>query len=228
MAIVHRPIASTIKDQVYQILKEEICGGAYQPGQWLQEKELANRLSVSRSPIREALRQLAGDGLVVDIPNKGVFVKEFTLRDIEEVFDLRLMMESYAILHSGKNLTPEYKEELLRYVDELTRAHSEGRLKHYIELDTQLHNLFITLGGNRLLEESYQKVHTMIQQFRIYSLIGQQRFDESVEEHREIVHCILTGALEEANRANQHHLELAKEKILEYLEKKNGQAEDKR
>ena len=64
MAIVHRPIASTIKDQVYQILKEEICGGAYQPGQWLQEKELANRLSVSRSPIREALRQLAGDGLV--------------------------------------------------------------------------------------------------------------------------------------------------------------------
>ena len=68
----------------------------------------------------------------------------------------------------------------------------------------------------------------MIQQFRIYSLIGQQRFDASVEEHREIVHCILTGALEEANRANQHHLALAKEKILEYLEKKKQQAEDKR
>lgn len=228
MAIIHRPIASTIKDQVYQILKEEICSGVYAPGQWLQEKELAGRLSVSRSPIREALRQLAGDGLVVDIPNKGVFVKEFALRDIDEVFDLRLMMESYAILRSDKNLTPEYKEELLRYVDELTRMHNEGRLKRYIELDTQLHNLFITLSGNRLLEESYRKVHTMIQQFRIYSLIGQQRFDESVEEHREIVHCILTGALEEANRANQHHLELAKEKILEYLENKSRQAENKK
>ena len=81
-----RPI-KTIRNQVYQILKDDICEGRFAPGQWLQENELAERLCVSRSPIREALRQLASDGLVVEIPNKGVFVKEFTARDIEEIFD---------------------------------------------------------------------------------------------------------------------------------------------
>ena len=70
------PIANTIRDQVYQLLKDEICDGRYEPGYWLQEKELAQRLKVSRSPVREALRQLSRDGLVRDIPNKGVFVRE--------------------------------------------------------------------------------------------------------------------------------------------------------
>ena len=87
----------TIRNQVYQILKDDICEGRFAPGQWLQENELAERLCVSRSPIREALRQLASDGLVVEIPNKGVFVKEFTARDIEEIFDLRVLLEDYAI-----------------------------------------------------------------------------------------------------------------------------------
>ena len=73
-AMERRPI-KTIRNQVYQILKDDICEGRFAPGQWLQENELAERLCVSRSPIREALRQLASDGLVVEIPNKGVFVK---------------------------------------------------------------------------------------------------------------------------------------------------------
>ena len=107
------PIANTIRDQVYQLLKDEICDGRYEPGYWLQEKELAQRLKVSRSPVREALRQLSRDGLVRDIPNKGVFVREFTIRDIEDVFDLRIMMESFALLHLRRELLREEKERLL-------------------------------------------------------------------------------------------------------------------
>ncbi|MEG0541409.1 MAG: GntR family transcriptional regulator [Angelakisella sp.] len=218
-----RPIAGTIRDQAYQILKNEICTGKYLPGQWLQEKELADHLQVSRSPIREALRQLAGDGLVVEQPNKGVFVKAFTLREIEEIFDMRVMMESYALLHSKEHLTTEHKEQLLQFVSELTAAHREDNLKKYIEIDEQLHSYFILLSGNNLLVESYRRVHTMIQQFRIYSLMRHQRFDESVEEHRQMIHAIITGAVEEADEVNRKHLELAKEKIVEYLSDLWGQ-----
>ena len=108
-----RPI-KTIRNQVYQILKDDICEGRFAPGQWLQENELAERLCVSRSPIREALRQLASDGLVVEIPNKGVFVKEFTARDIEEIFDLRVLLEDYAISKLQHHLTTA---DMLRQFD---------------------------------------------------------------------------------------------------------------
>lgn len=208
---------STIRTQVYDIIKQNICEGVYTPGQRLQETELAAALKVSRSPIREALRQLASDGLVVEFPNRGVFVKEFTAHDIQEVFDVRVLLESYAIRHSAAHMTPERMEELMGYLDQLVHFHEQGELEEYIRVDAMLHQAIIRLGGNSVVEEMYDRVHSLIQRFRIYSLISKQRFDESVQEHRTVVHCLLTGNTEEADRVNQAHLALARDKIGEYL-----------
>lgn len=211
------PPVSTIRTQVYNIIKQNICEGVYTPGQRLQETELAAALKVSRSPIREALRQLASDGLVAEFPNRGVFVKEFTARDIEEVFDVRVLLESYAIRHSAAHMTPQRMEELMGYLDQLVHFHEQGELEEYIRVDAMLHQAIIRLGGNSVVEEMYDRVHSLIQRFRIYSLISKQRFDESVQEHRTVVHCLLTGNTEEADRVNQAHLTLARGKIGEYL-----------
>lgn len=100
---------NTISGQVYQIIREDICSGAYPPGYWLQENELAKRLSISRSPVREALRRLVADHLVVEIPNKGTFVRDFSLKDIQEVFDVRVMLESYALDHIYENMTERHR-----------------------------------------------------------------------------------------------------------------------
>lgn len=214
---VQKPSVSTIRNQVYEILKKDICDGKYRPGQWLQENELAARLSVSRSPVREALRQLGADGLVVEIPNKGVFVKKFTSRDIEEVFDLRVMLENYAISRMRDNLTNAGMERLMECLNELERCHVKRDLRLYTQQDSRLHSLFIELCGNSLVASVYERVHSMIQQFRIYSLTSRKRFDESMTEHRDIVHCLLTRDAEEAKRINHLHLQLAKEKIIEHL-----------
>ena len=95
----------TIRDQIYKIIRNSLWRGEYTPGQRLQEVELANRLHVSRSPVREALKQLVSDGLVIEIPNKGVYVKKFMVRDIDEIFDVRLMLESYAIRRSPQYMS---------------------------------------------------------------------------------------------------------------------------
>ena len=208
---------STIRNQVYQILKENICRGEFQPGQWLQENELAAKLAVSRSPVREALRQLVSDGLVVEIPNKGVFVKEFTLRDIEEVFDLRLLLENYAIGRLKNNLTTSGMEQLMACLSQLEDAHVKNDLRLYTSLDEELHGLLISLSGNSLLCVMYERVHAMIQQFRIFSLVSKKRFDESIEEHRGIIHCLIAGKVSEAQSINERHLTLARDKILEFL-----------
>ena len=104
---------TTMREQVYQILRDNICRGVYAPGTRLQELDIAESLDVSRSPVREALRQLAADGLLLEIPNKGVYVKEFTSKDIEEIFDLRVMLEAYAIYHSAGHQTSARRDRLL-------------------------------------------------------------------------------------------------------------------
>ena len=211
-----RPI-KTIRNQVYQILKDDICEGRFAPGQWLQENELAERLCVSRSPIREALRQLASDGLVVEIPNKGVFVKEFTARDIEEIFDLRVLLEDYAISKLQHHLTTADMQQLIDCLNEMERLHAQKDLRAYTDMDSKLHGLLIELCGNSLLESMYARIHSLNQQFRIYSLTSTQRFNESMEEHRDIVHCLLTNNADEARAINKRHLQLAKDKIIQHF-----------
>lgn len=215
-AMERRPI-KTIRNQVYQILKDDICEGRFAPGQWLQENELAERLCVSRSPIREALRQLASDGLVVEIPNKGVFVKEFTARDIEEIFDLRVLLEDYAISKLQHHLTTADMQQLIDCLNEMERLHAQKNLRAYTDMDSKLHGLLIELCGNSLLESMYARIHSLNQQFRIYSLTSTQRFNESMEEHRDIVHCLLTNNADEARAINKRHLQLAKDKIIQHF-----------
>lgn len=215
-------IINTIRGQVYELLKEEICGGKYQPGQWLQEKELAEQFSVSRSPVREALKQLAADGLVIEVPNKGVFIREFTPKDIEEIFDLRVMMESYAIDKIVDLLTEDAKSQLTFCLNQLQNAFEQNQMAQYIQADTALHDLIIRLSGNGFLAIAYERVHIMIQQFRTYSLQDQGRFDESINEHQEIICHILAKEPEQAKEINSRHLQLAKERIIVYLTEQNS------
>ncbi len=207
----------TVRAQVYNAIKDNICAGRYEPGQRLHEIDLAASLNVSRSPVREALRRLAADGLVVEKPNRGVFVRQFTPRDIEEIFGVRVLLESYCIRRSVDNLTPQRKEQLLRCLEQVTHYHNEEDMKAHCDADCQLHWLFIQLGGNQLVEDMYDRISAQIQQFRIYSLLSKRRYRESLTEHTTIVHCLLTGNVEEADRVNRRHLELARDKINEYL-----------
>lgn len=208
----------TISGQVYTIIRDDICSGAYPPGYWLQENELAKRLSISRSPVREALRHLVADHLVTEIPNKGIFVRDFSLRDIQEVFDVRVMLESYALDHIHENLTDRRREKLKTALANLKDAYGDNDLELYIEYDTVLHNMIIHQADNTLVESVNEQVAFLIQRFRSFSLKGKERFDASFIEHEQIVHAILDNNPEEAKRVNCRHLELAMNKILEYLD----------
>lgn len=211
-------VVHTIRNQVYEIIKKDICDGIYQPGQWLQEVELANKLNVSRSPVREALRQLASDGLLVEVPNKGIFVREFTPKDMEEIYDMRVMLEDYAFQCLEGRLTADGIDQLNECLSLLEYTFKNKNLKKYIELDAKLHELFVKLSDNNLLQMVYERVHLMIHQFRMSSLSDEQRFMESMEEHRTIVQEIINGNTKKAQQINHRHLELAKARVLKLIE----------
>lgn len=208
----------TMKHQIYQIIKKEICDGNFPPGKWLQEKELAEQLSVSRSPVREALKQLVDEGLAIEYPNKGVFVKEFTAKDIEEIYEVRIMLESFAIKNSVKTMTGKNISELTAILERLVSHYEDNDLAGYIQADTQLHEYIINLGGNSLVVDIYSRIYSQTQQFRIYSLTTQRRFDDSLKEHKSIVENLIDGNSEEADRINRTHLTLARDEIIKHFE----------
>ena len=220
-----RPIM-TMKHQIYQILKKEICDGNFPPGHWLQEKELAAQLNVSRSPVREALKQLVDEGLAIEYPNKGVFVKEFTVKDIEEIYEVRILLESYAIKNSVKTITSSNIKDLMGLLQDLIKHYENNDLARYIETDTLLHQYIITLGGNSIVSDIYKRIYSQSQQFRIYSLTTQTRFDDSATEHKNIVENLFSGNWKEADRINRIHLSLAREEIIQHFEANKKPAEE--
>jgi len=121
-------ISGTIKDQVYKYLKDEICNRNFTPGHWLQELEIAQKLGVSRSPVREAIKHLAMDGLVIEIPNKGSYVREFTQKDVLDACDLRLMMETYALSQCKDNLTEKNLNALQEFLKEFNYHYEKDNL----------------------------------------------------------------------------------------------------
>ncbi|MCI9263762.1 MAG: GntR family transcriptional regulator [Oscillospiraceae bacterium] len=211
------PKVKTIRGQVYQILRDDICSGKYEPGFWLQEKELAEQLGVSRSPVREVLRQLVADGLVIEVPNKGVYVKEFTLRDIDEIFDMRVLLETYGIQRSKKNMTSVRRQKLFELLELLEKSCAAGDLDKYVQIDEELHIRIVELGGNSLVESTYDRVRSMNQQFRVLSLASRQRFSDSMEEHRRLIHALAVGDIASAEETVRIHLELARRTIKEQL-----------
>ena len=192
----------------------------YKPGQWLQENEVATQLNVSRSPVRAALKSLVHDGLVIELPNKGIFVREFSQQDIRDIFDMRNMMESYAITCSPEHLQNTVIENINTLVAQLVKAHQQGDLNRYIDMDTKFHDAVIELGGNSLLSNTYRQLRSMLQPFRVYSLLEKERINDSLAEHRSIARHICSGNIKKAIEVNKRHLTLARDTILRNLSSK--------
>ena len=207
----------TIKEQVYHILKDSICNGEFEANERLQEVDLAEKLNVSRSPIRDALRLLVADGLAVEIPNKGVYVKSFSEKDIEDIFDFRLMLECQAVKNISDNLSEKNAVKLNNLLSDIEEAFNENDIVKYTKADCDLHNGIMELCGNELIKATYLQLSSMISQFRIYSLADPKRFVASLSEHREIVTSILQRNPEVTKQAIEVHLTRAKDDIKDHI-----------
>ena len=116
------------------------------------------------------------------------------------------MLEAYAIYHSTGHLTSARRDRLLRMLSELEGCFQRGDVEAYTATDEKLHEQIVHLADNSLVNDTYDRVRSMNQQFRILSLMDPQRFRESLDEHREIVHALLTGNPEQADKINRTHL----------------------
>lgn len=210
---------STIKEQVYNIIKSDILNGIIKSGEKLQEKDISKSLNVSRSPVREALKELVGEGLVENVPNKGTFVKKLEEKEIIDLFELRVILEQYAMRKTVEEASNEDLKELDEIYERLEGSHSKDDLNEYIKIDTELHNMFFRLSGNLTILNLVENITTLLQPFRVMSLFDRKRFNDSLIEHKNMIDGLKEKDYEKAWQYNSLHLRLAKEEVIRQIHK---------
>ncbi|WDP85799.1 MAG: GntR family transcriptional regulator [Desulfobacter sp.] len=217
MAIKNVKIISTIKDQVYTVLKENIINGTLKPGERILELQIAEELNVSRSPVRNAINTLLGKGLLKSIPNKSVCVRRFSNRDIIESYEFRVIVEKYAVDKIANLLDDSIIKKLNEFKAAFLEHSNINQLKEYLEVDVKFHEYLIATSGNKVIKEALDKVSLMISPFRVIALSRPKRFYDSIDEHIQIIDGLINSDRAAAILACENHLTLAKEEILANL-----------
>lgn len=217
-------IISNIQEQVYAALKSEIINGEIEYGTQLKEMDLAERFGVSRSPIRETLRRLCGDGLVELRPNCGIFVREFSMDYVSDLLQVRCMQESHGMEQFvASGMKKEDCKELERFRRLIQKAIADSDnmpLTAHMNLDAKLHLFFNSLNHNQIMDEMWDRMSLVNVVVQRLSLKDKVRARQSQEEHLAVVDCLLAGDVAQAVQMNAQHLEHTKIFVEKALKQK--------
>lgn len=195
------------RDKAYAYLKDTVLTDPGMQGAFLSEQELADRIGVSRTPIREALLQLAAEDLVELVPKRGARVSPLTGREIRELMELRGIVERYAaqqLVSAGGAQLAELRS-LLAQQRELTGA---DQAREFIAVDHRFHSALVSAVGNALLDRHYDGLRSRQVRAGVVALFNQQGRQEAVlEEHETILDALAAGDAQAAWAAIDHHLE---------------------
>jgi DNA-binding GntR family transcriptional regulator len=195
-------------------LKQLVYSGEFQPGERLNEAALALRMGTSRGPIREALKVLAGQGLVTAVPNKGVFVRQLSLRELLEVYELRALVFGYAADRACEHCTEPDRARMERLLAAMDVACEAGDGTRYYELNLQFHALVLELGHNQRARDAYddyvKELHLVRR--RYFNVPGNMR--RSNVEHRAIYDAIAAADHGRARNAAERHVLAGRERLL--------------
>lgn len=182
---------NTLSDKVYQFLRDAIAEGRYVNGDCLVEQKIAEELRVSRTPVREALKQLELEDLVVSQPNRGVVVKSFTSEDFFDVFTIRYLLEGQAAFWAAQRITAAQLAKLKEIVELMEFYTQKNDVAHLVRLDGKFHECLYEASNSRTLKHILTSLHHNIHQARASSLTVPSRPAHSLAEHQKIY-----GALE--------------------------------
>jgi len=196
----------SLKTLAYTSLKEAILTLRFQPGQALSIRDLAARLQISETPIRDALQELEREGFVTGVPNKGTFVTEIDPKDIEETFQLRATLEQLAVRLTTPSLSDDDFAEMEKLLEQAEDALKSGDRERCSQLGSQFHQCFIHPTENRRLKLILQNLEDHLTRFRRISDQMDGRLEKSQAEHRKIFEAARSGETEEAAEAMYNHL----------------------
>ncbi len=198
---------ASLRERVFQKIRQSILDGKYKPGDTLRESAIANELNVSRTPVREAIRQLELEGLVYSIPNKETVVCGITEEDVQDIFMVRSKLEGIAGRLAAERITPEELEKMQEIL-ELTEFYaSKGDLSRIESLDHTFHDAIYNATKSKIIKHVLSDFHTYIQKTRKKSIAIPGRVKGLLEEHSAIYEAIKNRDGDKAEELINAHLE---------------------
>ena len=200
----------SLTDEIADIIRDRILKGEYKIGEKIKETQIASELKVSRTPIREAFKQLENEGLIDYIPNRGCFAKGFTKQDIEDIYAVRKALDILCVEWAVSRITEEQIQNLQDQCDLMEFYTVRQDEKKVLEINTGFHDIIYNATGSRFMAQVLRSYKEYIDQTRKALYYEPDYLDEILEEHRSILTAIKNRDVEEGKAAMSRHLDGSK------------------
>lgn len=206
-----------LRDVVFKTLRQGILTGELKPGERLMEIHLANRLGVSRTPIREAIRKLELEGLVIMIPRRGAEVAQITEKNLQDVLEVRRELDAFAAKLACKRMNEEQKEELKKAAEAFEKAIETKDATVIAKADVEFHDIILESTGNERLIQLVNNLAEQVYRYRFEYVKDKTAHARLIEEHRNIYNSIVGKDEEAAAVAVRIHVDNQEKSIKDQL-----------
>ena len=208
----------SLRGRVYNALRENILNGRYAPGENLIELRIADELNVSRTPVREAIRQLELEGLVESIPNKGVTVKGISRKDMEDIYRIRRVLEGLAARWSVEQITDEELKRLQDIYELMEFYTTKGDIDQIAKLNTEFHDIIFSATKSGILKHILKDFQFYVKWARHESLSVPGRKEEALKEHYDILQALIKKDADASEKYLTIHVENSSKNLFNRMQ----------
>ncbi|KYZ76307.1 GntR family transcriptional regulator [Anaerosporomusa subterranea] len=209
-----------LREVVAETLRDAIVNGVLKPGERLMEIQLAEELGVSRTPVRESIRKLELEGFVVMVPRRGTYVTDLSIKDINEVYEIRTVLDVLAAGLAAERITEEELEELERLLVQIGEFVEQNNMEQLIEFDTKFHDVLYRASRNDRLVGIINNLREQFTRFRSISMKYPGRMQNTVEEHTRLVEAIAQRNPDLAQQIAREHMENSEQTLLKEFDER--------
>jgi DNA-binding GntR family transcriptional regulator len=206
-----------LRENAYELIKRMILKGYFKPGERLIENQLSKKFGVSRTPIRESIRKLAAEGLVEITPKGGTKVSKLTKKDIDEIYEIRGVLESLAAEKAASLMSHEEIESLEKLLKDSEKTLLNKDMKRMAQIDTKIHNLICKYSKNNRLSQLIDVLCTNITRQRELILETPGAGKEAIAGHRKIINAIKKRDKQVIKKSVHEHIMRGREILLEKI-----------
>ena len=206
----------SLRGRVFNKLRDDILSGKYEDYEELREVAISEEMGVSRTPVREAFRQLELEGLIQIIPNKGAYVTGITEKDVKDIYMIRSLLEGLCARWATKHITHEQMEELEENVYLASFHAQKGHYEQLAQLDNRFHDILYEACNSKMLEHQLKEYHQYVLRVRKQTLSNVIRGKKSNEEHEGIMEAIKAGDADLAEHLANRHMINAYENMVKH------------
>ncbi len=206
-----------LRDVVFENIRSAIMEGTLKPGERLMEIQLAEQLGVSRTPVREAIRKLELEGLVIMLPRKGAYVASISKKDLVDILEVRIGLEGLAAYYSAERITEEGLKKIEKISEELKEYVCKNDIENILKKDEEFHNCIFESTGNARLKSMMFSVWETVYRFRLKYMSDYNSAVNIVEEHNKIIEALKKGNADLAEKLAKEHIEKAEQFMIEEL-----------